>query len=140
MSAHCLDLVDPAFAADQYRRAKRELGRSVFGFGYAREWPEAWVGAMDVDSGPVIPPLGISAGASGLAFVGAAAFGDDLFLGRLLTSLRFGGFPVHDNGTLRFAASNDVGDAVLLYAWVMGPLWEEIHRRQAEHTMKRGQP
>jgi hypothetical protein len=140
MSAHCLDLVDPAFAADQYRRAKRELGRSVFGFGYAREWPEAWVGAMDVDSGPVIPPLGISAGASGLAFVGAAAFGDDLFLGRLLTSLRFGGFPVHDNGTLRFAASNDVGDAVLLYAWVMGPLWEEIHRRQAEHAMKRGQP
>ena len=138
MSAHCLDVVDPIFAADQYRRARAELARTLLGFGYAREWPASWVGAMDVDSGPVIPLLGISAGSSGMAFVGAAGFNDAPFLRRLLTSLQFGGFPVRDGDTLRFAASNEVGDAVILYALVMGPLWDDIHRRQAARAHEGG--
>ena len=29
MSAHCLQLIDEDFAADQYRRAKKELGREL---------------------------------------------------------------------------------------------------------------
>ena len=63
-------------AADQYRRARKELGRELLGFGYAREWPVSWVGQEDVDSGPVVPVLGVSAGSSGLAFLGARAFDD----------------------------------------------------------------
>ena len=129
MAAHCLQIVDPPFAVDQYRRARSELGRSTLGFGYAHEWPASWRGVMDVDSGPVIPILDISAGASGLAILGAAAFDDREYLARLLASLRFGGFPIEDNGTLRFAAGNEVGDAVLLYALVQGPLWQEVRRR-----------
>jgi hypothetical protein len=31
MSAHCLQLIDGKFAADQYRRAKQELGRNMLG-------------------------------------------------------------------------------------------------------------
>ena len=69
MAAHCLQLIDEEFAADQYRRARKELGREVLGFGYAREWPVSWVGPEDVDSGPVVPLLGVSAGSSGLAFL-----------------------------------------------------------------------
>ena len=61
---------------DQYRRARKELGRSVLGFGYAKEWPASWKGPADVDSGPVIPGLEISAGSSGLAFVGTWVFDD----------------------------------------------------------------
>ena len=128
MVAHCLQLLDPGFAEDQYRRARNELGRDLLGFGYAREWPVSWQGPADVDSGPIIPLLGASAGSSGLALVGAAAFGDDPFLCRLLTSLHFGGFPVRSGGQLRFCASNQVGDAVLLYALVLGPAWEEVRR------------
>src|SRR5690606_6498001 len=41
-SAHCLQLIDESFARDQYARARRELGRTLCGFGYAREWPESW--------------------------------------------------------------------------------------------------
>lgn len=129
MSAHCLQLVDPEFAADQYRRARAELSERLLGFGYAREWPHSWEGPGDIDSGPVIPLLDISAGSSGMAFLGAGAFGDRAFLSALLTSLQAGGFPVKTNGRLRFAASNQVGDAVVLYALVLGPLWEEAHRR-----------
>jgi len=125
MAAHCLKLVDEEFARDQYQRAKKELGRSLLGFGYAREWPESYKGPIDVDSGPVIPGLGISPGSSGLALLGASAFHDTEFLRGLLTSLRFAGFPLERDGRLRFCASNQVGDAVVLYAMVFGPLWDK---------------
>jgi hypothetical protein len=127
--AHGLQIVDRAFAADQYARAKKELAREVFGFAFAREWPPSWHGPTDVDSGPIIPGLEASAGSSGLAFVGASAFGDREYLQKLLASVYLAGFPVRRRGELKFCASNQVGDAVLLYAMTLGPLWQEIERR-----------
>ncbi len=129
MVAHGLQIVDPFFAVTQYRRARQELGRRIFGFGFAWEWPASWRGQADVDSGPVVPVLGISAGSSGLAFVGARAFNDRDYLSALLTTLNYGGFPVIRRGQLRYCASNQVGDAVLLYSMVLGPLWREVERR-----------
>jgi hypothetical protein len=129
MIAHGLQVLDPEFAVDQYRRAKAELAGSFLGFGYAREWPESWKGPMDIDSGPIVPLLEISAGSSGLAILGASAFADEEYLGRLLSSLEFGGFPMKDKGRMWYAASNQVGDAVLLYALVQGPLWREVESR-----------
>jgi hypothetical protein len=120
--SHFLKIVDPAFAADQYRRARAELSRNVLGFGYALEWPASWVGPMDVDSGPIIPILGASAGSSGQAFLAASSFGDDPFLRSLLTTLQFAGFPSVRDGQRRYCASNQVGDALLLYALVQGRL------------------
>jgi hypothetical protein len=84
-----------------------------------------------VDSGPIIPIVDVSAGSSGLAFVGAASFQDTPYLSALLTSLNYGGFPVQSKGRLRYCASNQVGDSVLLYAMVLGPLWDEVDRRAA---------
>lgn len=131
-AAHFLSLVDRDFAADQYRRAKRELSGRVVGFGYAREWPASWVGVPDIDSGPIIPGLDISLGSSGQALLGAATFGDREYAGGLITSLNFGGFPTRSRGELRYAASNTVGDALVLYALVQGPLWGEIRQRGKE--------
>jgi hypothetical protein len=111
--AHCLQIVDEPLASDQYQRARKELRRQCLGFGWAAEWPKSWVGPMDVDSGPVIPIIEVSAGSSGQAFVGAAAFGDRGYYDALATTLMFAGFPVTENGRLRFCASNQVGDAVL---------------------------
>jgi hypothetical protein len=124
MAAHMLQIIDPQLAADQYARARRELGCSVLGFGYAHEWPASGSRGQDVDSGPVIPLLDVSAGSSGLALVGAAAFGDTDFLRQLHTTLDFAAFPMRTDGKLRYAASNQVGDAVLLYSLVLGPLWD----------------
>jgi hypothetical protein len=126
MVAHCLQIVDADFAAEQYRLARRHLGKQVAGFGYAREWPAAWKGEADIDSGPIVPVLDASAGASGLAVLGAASFGDQEFLRQLLTTLEFAAFPIRKGGQLRYAASNQVGDAVLLYAMVEGPLWGRV--------------
>lgn len=131
-SAHCLLLIDPAFARDQYERAKHELGANVCGFGYAHEWPRGWVGPRDIDSGPVVPIVDASAGSSGLALVAAAAFNDIDYLTRLVTTLNFAAFPERRNGALRYCASNQVGDAAMLYAFVEGPLWRKVMKGAAK--------
>jgi hypothetical protein len=126
VAAHFLRAVDPDFARDQYRRARQRLGRRLCGFAWSREWPAAFRGPRDVDSGAVIPFFDVSAGASGNAFVGAAAFGDLEYLQGLHTTLDFAGFPRREEGALRYCASNFVGDAVLMYSGVVGPLWDRI--------------
>jgi hypothetical protein len=126
IAAHALLLVDPEFAKDQYVRARRHLGADFLGFGWAREWPRSWVGPVDVDSGPIVPIVGASAGSSGFALLGASAFGDETYLGELAASLDFAGFPMRDGASLRYAASNQVGDAALLYALAFGPLWSRV--------------
>lgn len=124
--AHCLHLLDEDFARDQYVRARKELGRDLCGFAWSREWPVSWRGPLDIDSGAVIPLLDVSAGGSGLAFVGASSFGDHDYLAKLQTALDFAAFPSERRGRLKYCASNQVGDAVLLYASVLGPIWEKI--------------
>jgi hypothetical protein len=126
MAAHMLRAVDQDFAEDQYKKAKKQLGRTLLGFGYAREWPLSREGSVDVDSGPVIPGLDVSGGSSGLAFVAASSFGDRRYLEALSTTLDFAAFPSTQGGGLRYAASNHVGDAVILYALSLGPLWEAL--------------
>lgn len=131
MVAHDLQVIDRAFAEDQYRRAKRELLREWLGFGFAREWPASSSRSADVDSGPTIPWVGANAGASGLAVLGAGSFDDRAALAGLVASLELAAFPVSEGGSRRFLASNAVGDAVLLYALVEGPLWREVDARRA---------
>jgi hypothetical protein len=126
MSAHMLEIVDPDFAHDQYRRAAKDLSRSFLGFGYAIEWPSLCQGRRDVDSGPIVPFLDASAGSSGMAVLGAAVFNDDTYLNQLLRSLEFAAFPDEKNDQLVYHASNPVGDAVLLYGLVEGPLWHRV--------------
>jgi hypothetical protein len=126
MIAHCLQVLDEKFARDQFERARRELARTTLGFSYAREWPDSWRGTADIDSGPIIPVFKISAGSSGMAFIGAAAFHDESLISTLTATLDFAGFPAVKAGRLHYCASNQVGDAALLYAATLGPLWEKI--------------
>jgi hypothetical protein len=107
---------------------RRSLNWINLGFGYGLEWPASWQGPIDVDSGIVIPGLGISAGSSGMAFMAASSFHDWNFLRALLTTLDMAAFPSRQNGRLKYCASNQVGDATLLYASVLGPLWESIRK------------
>lgn len=126
MVAHCLQILDPNFARDQYQRARRQLGEITLGFGYAHEWPATWIGRANIDSGPIIPVFNISAGSSGMAVIGASAFSDDTFLKSLNATLNFAAFPSRKGGRLKYCASNQVGDAALLYATTLGPLWQKI--------------
>lgn len=122
----CLRLVDEAFAQDQYERARRELIRGWAGFNYSREWPASWPDPPDVDSGLVVPGLRASPSASGLALIATSAFRDRDTFSRLAAALDLAGFPVTCDGGLKYAAGNQVGDAVILYAMVTGPLWQKV--------------
>ncbi len=131
MSLHNLLLVDPVFARQQYSLARDELGSHLLGFGYAKEWPASERNVVDVDSGPVVPVLDASPGSSGLAVLGARAFGDERWYRQLLSSLELAAFPEDRDGALRYRASNQVGDAVLAYAACFGPLWQLVNGRIA---------
>jgi hypothetical protein len=126
MVTHSLQILDEQFARDQYERACRELGKTTLGFGYAHEWPKSWVGHADVDSGPIVPVFEISAGSSGMAFIAASTFEDEPFLKALNATVDFAGFPSRKDGRLKYCASNQVGDAALLYSTTLGPLWRKI--------------
>ncbi|MSU57553.1 MAG: hypothetical protein EXS35_05140 [Pedosphaera sp.] len=128
---HCLQVLDDDFARDQYERARKELGEITAGFAYAHEWPRSWNGSPDIDSGPIIPVFDISAGSSGLAFIGASAFQDEEFLASLAATLDFAAFPSRRGQRLKYCASNQVGDAALLYAATLGPLWEKLKTQGA---------
>lgn len=123
--AHCLQLIDPEFAREQYFKARQQLRSGFLGFGYAYEWPGG-KGHDDVDSGPIIPIINLSAGSTGLAFLGAASFDDHEYLTELYRSLEMGAFPVQTEHGIRYCASNAVGDAVLLYSITQGPAWQKI--------------
>lgn len=129
MAAHMLELVDRRFAEEQYRLARGALVRRLLGFGYAREWPDSWQGPRDIDSGPVVPLLEASPSSSGLALMAAASFDDRETLRALLTTLRFAAFPARRQGGLSYLGANGVGEAVILYAQTLGPLWREVERR-----------
>ncbi len=122
---HCLQLIDPEFAREQYWLARKHLKADCLGFGYAYEWPGG-KGHDDVDSGPILPLINLSAGSTGLAFLGAASFDDKEYLKMLYRSLEMGAFPVRSPEGIRYCASNAVGDAVLLYSITQGPAWRRI--------------
>lgn len=140
MVSHCLSLVDEPFARRQYELARKFLGRQVLGFGYSREWPTRGGEGRDVDSGLVVPGLDLSVGASGMALLGAATFGDRDFYVSLVRSLQLAGFPVESSSHLRYGISNQVGDAVVLYSMTLGPAWREVSKRDSsrlEHRIVR---
>lgn len=114
LAAALLDRVEPGWGRHQYQLARQHLLRSFLGFGYSREWRGS--GTIDIDSGPIVPVFEAGSAASGMALVGAGAFEDRDALETLLASLWACAFPTWHDGALSFAASNPVGDAVMLFA------------------------
>jgi hypothetical protein len=131
--AHMLQVFAPEVAADQYARARRGLGRSLMGLGWSLEWLPADGVEPDVDSGALVPGILASTSASGLALVASRAFGDTRWHDALRRSLALAG-PQEEDGRLHYAASNLVGDAVILYGLSNGPLWDLISRRGERGT------
>ena len=84
-------------------------------------WP-TWI------QGRIVPVFDISAGSSGMAFIGASGFDDADFLKSLRGRAGFCRIPFPNEGRLKYYASNQVGDAALLYAATLGPLWAKVRR------------
>ena len=77
-----------------------------------------------MDAGEIVPVLGASTSASGLAIVAARAFGDQAYHRALRRSLLVAAGKQEEDGRVRFARSNALGDAVILWGMVHGPVFD----------------
>ncbi|MEO3775301.1 hypothetical protein ABGB16_00315 [Micromonospora sp. B11E3] len=118
--------VDPAFAREQYLRFRDRYVAAPLGLGPAvREYPDGMTGAGDVDSGPLV--LGVSLSATVVALGVAQSQGDAALAGALANYGELVGLPVDTPWTRRYAlGALPVGDAFLAWSktarpWVAAP-------------------
>lgn len=114
------------FAGFADREIAELLARGLFshestwgGFGAIREYASGHSGKGDIDSGPVV--LGVSVSATGFALAPARAFGrHDAFV-RIYRTADLFGLPTEESGRRRFASGGPIGNALLLAFLTSGP-------------------
>ncbi|MEJ3745923.1 hypothetical protein WEI85_21850 [Actinomycetes bacterium KLBMP 9797] len=118
--------IDPAFARDQYLRFRDRYVTKPLHFGPAvREYPEGMSGPADVDSGPLL--LGISLSATVVTLGAAQVNGDRPLAAALASYGELAGVPVDTPWTKRYAFGLlPIGDAFLAWSktarpWVAAP-------------------
>jgi hypothetical protein len=114
------------FAGFADRSVARDLAAGLFrhestffGFGAIHEYAPGHRGSGDVDSGPVV--LGVSVSATGFALAPARAHGYRDAFERLYRTTDLFGAPETSDGTLRFLSGGPIGNAVLLALLTSGP-------------------
>ncbi|MFC6010732.1 hypothetical protein [Nocardia lasii] len=118
LAAYFAGFADRSLAEDLAAALFRQE-RTVLGFSAIDEYGDGHSGPGDMDSGPLI--LGISVSATGFALAPARAFAHrDLFT-RLYRTTDLFGLPVHDGTRTRFATGGAVGNALLLAFLTSGP-------------------
>ena len=109
-----------------YEASREHLRRDLLGFGAMREYPPGRDGPGDIDSGPVL--LGVSISATGFALAGSRIHGDaEAFTALWATTALFGA-PVDRDHTRRFALGGPLGDAMMLALLTARPSadWEAL--------------
>lgn len=120
-----MSVVAPELSQRWYGLAKNALGRSILGLGYTREWPEGADAGVDVDSGPIVPVIEASASSSAFAIAAARVHGDDRYSRQLDDALGAAEALIRLTGPeVGAQLSNPVGDAVIVWATSVGPLFE----------------
>jgi hypothetical protein len=118
--------IDPAFARDQYLRFRDRFVVTPLGLGPAvREYPSGVDGAGDVDSGPLL--MGVSLSATVVTLGAAQVQGDAALASALANYGELAGVPLTTPWTKRYALGTlPIGDAFLAWGktarpWVTPP-------------------
>ena len=114
LAAYFAGFADRALAKELAAGALRPE-RTLLGFGAIAEYAPGHDGAGDIDSGPVV--LGVSVSATGFALAPARAFGEGDAFARLYRTTSLFGVP--SGG--RFATGGPIGNALLLALLTSGP-------------------
>jgi hypothetical protein len=111
--AYFVSFADPSLARD-LETAMHDRGLRTFaGFGGVREYPgEQDRGAGDIDSGPVV--LGVSVSATGFALGSAHRFHDAGMFTSLYRTASLFGIPYAHDGARSYLVGAGLGDAILL--------------------------
>ncbi|NOY92397.1 MAG: hypothetical protein GXP55_14480 [Deltaproteobacteria bacterium] len=111
VAAYFLSFVDAPLSADLTDALSRHE-RSLAGFGAVREYADGFDGWGDVDSGPVL--AGVSITATGFTLGAARANRRRALFERVLRTTRLFGVPTAHAGDRRFAVGGFFGNALLL--------------------------
>ncbi|GAB3744293.1 hypothetical protein [Microlunatus parietis] len=113
--------VDPGFAAEAYRRFRDTFLITPLGIPAVREFPRGTSGAGDVDSGPLIG--GVSLSATVVALGAAQNNGDRALAAEIGTAGELIGLPLDLPGGKRYAAGLlPIGDTFVAWAKGVRPL------------------
>jgi hypothetical protein len=112
ISVYFLSFADPVLSRDLFAALAGPQRAGFLGFGGIREYAPGHDGSGDIDSGPVL--LGVSVSATGFAIAGARLHGDrDLFTSLYRTADLFG-VAVDRGAGRRFLTGGPLGNAILL--------------------------
>ncbi len=112
LAAYFLSFADAGLARELAGALARTGHVSFAGFGAVREYAPGAAGRGDIDSGPVL--LGVSVSATGFALAAARQSGDrDRYRALYRTAALFG-VPVARDGGWRFVTGGPLGNAILL--------------------------
>lgn len=118
--------IDPLWGREQYALFRGQFVGIYAGVPGVREYPHGEEGEADVDSGPLI--FGVSLSASAVTLGAAQAHGDENLAGPLLNSAEAFGVPLEWGGEKRYGLGLlPVGDAFLAWSktarpWVAQPV------------------
>jgi len=104
---------------------RRELGDSLLGFGFVREYPRHMAGQGDIDSGPVLFGYGVSP--TGFALEDARMYGDRAYFRKLYATAHLFGAPTVSRKRVNFTTGGPLGNA-LLFAMLTAPRDLEVNR------------
>ncbi len=112
LAAFFWSFADPSVSRAPDEALLRAGRRGVLGFEAIREYAPGREGLGDIDSGPVV--LGVSVSATGFALSAARRTGDRAAFRGLFRTAALFGVPVAHGESTRFLAGGPLGDAILL--------------------------
>jgi hypothetical protein len=121
LAAYALSFVDKDLSLRLFE-ALRRAQTSLFGFGAVREYAPGHEGAGDIDSGPVV--LGVSVSATGFSLAAARLHGDEPMFTALYRTADLFGVPVDRPSGRRFLSGGPLGNAILLAMTSAGWTWQ----------------
>lgn len=107
ISAYALSFADP-WLSERLFEGTRRHAVNLLGFGMMHEYPTGRAGRGDIDSGPVLFGVGVSA--TGFALAGARLWGDRELFTSLYRTVNLVGVPVNGH----FMSGGPLGNAILL--------------------------
>lgn len=111
LAVYFLSFADAEQSRSLYEAVRGHLRRDLLGFGAVREYPAGTDGRGDIDSGPVV--LGVSISATGFTLAGSRIHGDAATFEALWATAYLFGAPVDRDGVRSFALGGPLGDAMM---------------------------
>jgi hypothetical protein len=112
LAVYALSFARPELSRDLFAALQRSQRASFLGFGAIREDAPGHDGSADIDSGPVV--LGVGVSATGFSLAGARIHGDRWLYTELYRTADLFGAPRKSGDGRRFVSGGPLGDAILL--------------------------